>query len=230
MQLKSNKGMLGLTKSINAPSTASTSSASSAVVVPTILSRIERTSSGRFVVKKANSIDDECSSEAISSCSDNDDKLFASKCHHIKASMNDKCHRHESSILYDDDDDGNEEEDGDDENSDDDSDADLMLDNFDVTLVHDDNYESPKNDAERMFLEVVEVLRYEQEVSLYHVNITSLIRRQQQKNHFFLFFSSLSLFCEVEKIQQQQRRRKKLLGRYRTVLCTNHAATGVFVC
>lgn len=151
--------MLSLTKSINMP--ASTSSTTAPSIVP-ILTRIERTSSGRFVVKKANSIDDECSSEAISSCSDNDDKLFAiSKCHRIDGSTsltsNDKSH-HNSAMLYDD-------VDGDDENSDD-SDADLMLESFDVTLVHDDTYSSPKNDAERMFLEVVEVLRYEQEVSL----------------------------------------------------------------
>ena len=156
MQLKSNNiSMLGLTKSINVPASTSTTT-----IVPTILTRIERTSSGRFVVKKANSIDDECSSEAISSCSDNDDKLFAmSKCHHIDESTssasNDKSH-HNSAMLYDD-------GDGDDENSED-SDADLMLDNFDVTLVEDDTYSSPKNDAERMFLEVVEVLRFEQEV------------------------------------------------------------------
>lgn len=155
MQLKSNNNsMLGLTKSINMPASTST-----ATIVP-ILTRIERTSSGRFVVKKANSIDDECSSEAISSCSDNDDKLFAmSKCHHIDESTsstsNDKSH-HNSTMLYDD-------GDGDDEISED-SDADLMLDHFDVTLVEDDTYSSPKNDAERMFLEVVEVLRFEQEV------------------------------------------------------------------
>jgi hypothetical protein len=132
--------MLRVTKSINMTSN-------------TPITRIERTSSGRFVIQKANSVDDECSSEAISSCSDNDDKLFASKCHR---NMNDKCH---NASLY------VEDDDGDDENSDD-SDADLILDNFDVTLVDDDSYDSPKNDAERMFLEVVEVLRYEQEVRL----------------------------------------------------------------
>jgi hypothetical protein len=159
MQLRSHKGVLSsLTKSINATSSAAaaatSSSSSSTVTLPTILTRIERTSSGRFVVKKANSIDDECSSEAISSCSDNDDKLFASKCHgDIVASGG------HSSMHYDGDE---EEEDEDDESSDD---SDLMPDTFDVTLVDDDNYESPKNDAERMFLEVMEVLRFEQEVS-----------------------------------------------------------------
>jgi hypothetical protein len=161
MQWKPNKSMLSLTKSINVPSTASAESAtpSTSTAIPTILSRIERTSSGRFVVKKANSVDDECSSEAISSCSDNDDKLSASKCHRLAET--DKCHHHNSSMHYDgDEEDGND----DDDESSDDSDADLMLDNFDVTLVDDDSYESPKNDAERMFLEVVEVLRYEQEV------------------------------------------------------------------
>lgn len=155
MQLKSNNiSMLGLTKSINMPaSTSSTVAAQPPSIVP-ILTRIERTSSGRFVVKKANSIDDECSSEAISSCSDNDDKLFAiTKCHDGSASSTSN---HTSAMLY-------EDVDGDDENSDD-SDADLMLDHFDVTLVDDDMYSSPKNDAERMFLEVVEVLRFEQEV------------------------------------------------------------------
>lgn len=151
MQLKSNNSMLSLTKSINMASDNTTATQSSLRPI----TRIERTSSGRFVVKKANSVDDECSSEAISSCSDNDDKLFASKCHR----ENDKCQsNHNSSSLYEDDD-------GDDENSEsDDSDADLILNNFDVTLVDDGNYENPKNDAERMFFEVVELLRFEQEV------------------------------------------------------------------
>jgi hypothetical protein len=135
MQLKSNNNMLSLTKSINM----------SAQNIP-IKTRIERTNSGRFVVKKANSVDDECSSEAISSCSDNDDKLFMTKCHRESTDKSGN-----NSSLY-----------GDDENSD--SDTDLMLDSFDVTLVDDESCESPKNDAERMFFEVVEVLRYEQEV------------------------------------------------------------------
>lgn len=154
MQLKSNNnnGMLSsLTKSINANASA----------MMTIKTRIERTGSGRFVVKKANSVDDECSSsEAVSSCSDNDDnKLFAmtttSKCH----PSSDKCHNSSSMHSFD-----VQEEEEEEDNSED-SDADLMLDNIDVTFFgDDDNYTTPKNDAERMFFEVVESLRYEQEV------------------------------------------------------------------
>lgn len=154
MQLKSNNnnGMLSsLTKSINANASA----------MMTIKTRIERTGSGRFVVKKANSVDDECSSsEAVSSCSDNDDnKLFAmtttSKCH----PSSDKCHNSSSMHSFD-----VQEEEEEEDNSED-SDADLMLDNIDVTFFSDDdNYTTPKNDAERMFFEVVESLRYEQEV------------------------------------------------------------------
>lgn len=128
--------MLSLTKSIDMASTSTLS----------IKTNIERTPDGRFVVKKANSLDDEYSSEAISSCSDNDDKLFASRL----ASEN--CQT--SSV-------------GDVEFNDetcDESDCDSMLENFDVTLVNDTDCFSPKNDAERMFYEVVEVLRYEQEV------------------------------------------------------------------
>lgn len=129
----------------------------------TIKTRIERTSSGRFVVKKANSVDDECSSsEAVSSCSDNDDKLFASKCHH---EMNDKCHNSSSLQSFDvhEVDEGEQEEE-----EEEDSDADLMLDNIDVTFFSDDdNYATPKNDAERMFFEVVESLRYEHEVRIF---------------------------------------------------------------
>lgn len=118
MQLKSNSSMLSLTKSIDIASTSTLS----------IKTNIERTADGRFVVvKKANSVDDEYSSEAISSCSDND---------LMKTQKSD----------------------------DTDSDRDSMLDNFDVTLVDDFDCYTPKNDAERMFFEVLEGLRYEQEV------------------------------------------------------------------
>lgn len=147
MQLKSNNenAMLSsLTKSIN----------NNAVM--TIKTRIERTSSGRFVVKKANSVDDDVcsSSEAVSSsCSDNDDKLFATKCQ----SNDEKCHNNSSMHSFD----VQEEVD----ETSEDSDADLILDNIDVTFFsYDDNYNTPKNDAERMFFEVVESLRDEQEV------------------------------------------------------------------
>lgn len=138
MQLKSNSSMLSLTKSIDMASTTSTLS---------IKTNIERTADGRFVVKKANSVDDEYSSEAISSCSDNDEKLFAS----IK-SASEKCQNSSvDDIAFDDE-------------TCDESDRDSMLDNFDVTFVDDADCYTPKNDAERMFFEVVEVLRYEQEV------------------------------------------------------------------
>jgi hypothetical protein len=141
MQLKSNSSMLSLTKSIDMASTASTLS---------IKTNIERTADGRFVVvKKANSVDDEYSSEAISSCSDNDEKLFAVL----------KGQKSHDDIAYDDDDD-----------QDSDSDRDSMLDNFDVTLVDENDCYTPKNDAERMFFEVVEVLRYEQEVVITIIN------------------------------------------------------------
>lgn len=133
MQLKSNSSMLSLSKSIDMASTTSTLS---------IKTNIERTADGRFVVKKANSLDDEFSSEAISSCSDNDDKMLSEKC------QNSSC----VDIVFDDDDTCDE------------SDRDSMLDNFDVTFVDDNDCFSPKNDAERMFFEVVEVLRFEQEV------------------------------------------------------------------
>lgn len=150
MQLKSNNnnGMLSsFTKSINA----------NAAAMMTIKTRIERTGSGRFVVKKANSVDDECSSsEAVSSCSDNEDKFAmtsTSKCHQ----SSDKCHNSSSMHSFD----VQEEV----EDNSEDSDADLMLDNIDVTFFSDDdNYKIPKNDAERMFFEVVESLRYEHEV------------------------------------------------------------------
>lgn len=113
-----------------------------------IKTRIERTNSGRFVVRKANSVDDECSSEAVSSCSDNDDKLFT-----MASTTTDKCHNSSSMQSFD-------EADTEDEDSDE-----LTLDNFDVTFFSDDdNATEPKNDAERMFFEVVESLRYEQEV------------------------------------------------------------------
>lgn len=118
---KSNESMSSLTKSIDMASTTSTVSIKAmhvALIRP----------------KKANSLDDEFSSEAISSCSDNDDKL---KCHHDDVFDDEQCDTDSS---------------------------DSMLDNFDVTLVDGGNGYSPKNDAERMFFEVVEVLRYEQEV------------------------------------------------------------------
>ena len=139
MQLKSNKNntnnsMLSLTKSIDMASTSTLS----------IKTNIVRTADGRFVVNKANSLDDEFSSEAISSCSDNDDKLFTGR-------KSEKCQN--SSV---------DEDTFDDDNCD--SDRDSIMDNFDVTLVDDSDCESPKNDAERMFFEVVEVLRFEQEV------------------------------------------------------------------
>jgi enoyl reductase-like protein len=139
MQLKSNSSMLSLTKSIDMASTASTLS---------IKTNIERTADGRFVVvKKANSVDDEYSSEAISSCSDNDEKLFAVL----------KGRKSVDDIAFDEDEDS-------------DSDRDSMLDNFDVTLVDENDCYTPKNDAERMFFEVVEVLRYEQEVVITIIN------------------------------------------------------------
>lgn len=133
MQLKSNSSMLSLTKSIDMASTTSTLS---------IKTNIERTADGRFVVKKANSLDDEFSSEAISSCSDTDDKT--------KSLESGKQNSSSVDMAFD-------ESDG--------SDRDSMLDNFDVTLVDDNECFSPKNDAERMFFEVVEVLRFEQEVN-----------------------------------------------------------------
>lgn len=136
MQLKSNNNAMlsRLTKSINGNT------------VMTIKTRIERTNSGRFVVRKANSVDDECSSEAVSSCSDNDDKLFTM----TSTATTDKCHNSSSMQSFDEADTENEDSD------------DLTL---DVTFFSDDdNSTTPKNDAERMFFEVVESLRYEQEV------------------------------------------------------------------
>lgn len=51
--------------------------------------------------------------------------------------------------------------------SDDDSDSDLSLNECDMTLVDDhDLVCDPKNEAEMMFYQVVEMLRYEQEVCL----------------------------------------------------------------
>lgn len=129
MQLKSNSSMLSLTKSIDMASTTSTLS---------IKTNIERTADGRFVVKKANSLDDE-----FSSCSSSDDKT--------KSLESEKQNCSSFDIVF--------ESDG--------SDRDSMLDNFDVTLVDDNECFSPKNDAERMFFEVVEVLRFEQEVNYY---------------------------------------------------------------
>lgn len=108
-----------------------------------IKTNIERTADGRFVVKKANSLDDEFSSEAISSCSDNDEKM--------KSLYSEKCQNSSVDIVFDD--------------ESDESDRDSMLNNFDVTLVDDSDMFNPKNDAERMFFEVVEVLRFEQEVN-----------------------------------------------------------------
>lgn len=134
--MKSNSSMLSLTKSIDMASTTSTLS---------IKTNIERTADGRFVVIKANSLDDEFSSEAISSCSDNDEKMSTA----VKSQRSDEC---PDEIDFDD-------------VSSDASDRDSMLDNFDVTLVNDSDSYSPKNDAERMFFEVVEVLRFEQEVT-----------------------------------------------------------------
>lgn len=140
MQLKSNNSMLSSTKSIDMTSTASSIS---------IRTNIERTADGRFVVKKANSLDDEYSSEAISSCSDNDDKLFTPSQSCQLAS--EKCQTSSIEFVAFDDDDS-------------DSDRDSMLNNFDVTLVDDADCYSPENDAERMFYEVVEAVRYEKEV------------------------------------------------------------------
>lgn len=140
MQLKSNNSMLSSTKSIDMASTTSTLS---------IKTNIERTADGRFVVKKANSLDDEYSSEAISTCSENDDKIFATIKNHLAS---EKCQNSSIDDVAFDDETCYE------------SDPDSMLDNFDVTLVDDVDCCIPKNDAERMFCEVVEVLRYEQEV------------------------------------------------------------------
>jgi hypothetical protein len=127
MQLKSikvanNNSMLSLTKSIDVASTASTLS---------IKTNIERTSDGRFVVKKASSLEDEFSSEAISS-DDCDEKLS-------KQLASEKSYGSES-------------------------DRDSIMDNFDVTLVDDGECYGLENEAQRMFSEVLEVLRYEQEV------------------------------------------------------------------
>lgn len=52
-----------------------------------------------------------------------------------------------------------------DDNENDDSDSDLSLNECDMTLVDDDDLCcAPKNDAEMMFFQVVEILRFEQEV------------------------------------------------------------------
>ena len=137
MQLKSkkvanNNSMLSLSKSIDVASTTSTLS---------IKTNIERTADGRFVVKKANSLDDEFSSEAISSCSDNDEKLFKSQQLVSEKSVDESFDESES-------------------------DRDSIMDNFDVTLVNDSDEYCHENEAQRMFSEVLEVLRYEQEVKI----------------------------------------------------------------
>lgn len=47
----------------------------------------------------------------------------------------------------------------------------LSYNECDITLVGDDNLNCvPKNEAEMMFMQVVEILRFEQEVSLLHFN------------------------------------------------------------
>lgn len=161
MQLKSNSSMLSLTKSIDMASTTSTLS---------IKTNIERTADGRFVVKKANSLDDEFSSEAISSCSDTDDKT--------KSLESGKQNSSSVDMAF--------ESDG--------SDRDSMLDNFDVTLVDDNECFSPKNDAERMFFEVVEVLRFEQEVNPNESEFGVLISSTTNLNHFLRRFT-----CEVRR-------------------------------
>jgi hypothetical protein len=137
MQLKSikvtsnsnNNSMLSLTKSIQASTTSTLS----------IKTNIERTPDGRFVVKKANSLDDEFT---ISSCSDkSDEKLFKSQQLASEKSVDES---------FDDDDD---------------SESDSIMDGrFDVTLVNDEDCYSHENEGQRMFSEVLEVLRYEQEV------------------------------------------------------------------
>lgn len=164
MQLKSNSSMLSLTKSIDMASTTSTLS---------IKTNIERTADGRFVVKKASSLDDEFSSEAISSCSDTDDKT--------KSLESEKRRQNSSSvdIVFD---------------ESDESDRDSMLDNFDVTLVDDNECFSPKNDAERMFFEVVEVLRFEQEVNPSTNRFSVLISLLTNLNHFLRRFT-----CKVRR-------------------------------
>lgn len=131
---KSNDSMLSLTKSIHIASSAAST-----------LSIKANTIGERFVVQKANSLEDGFSSEAISSCSDsNDDK---------SSKIPPRKHNDESidEVSFDD---SSE------------SDRDSIMDNFDVTMLADDAdcYAAPKNDAERMFFEVVEFLRIEQEV------------------------------------------------------------------
>jgi len=172
MQLKSNSSMLSLTKSIDMASTSSTLS---------IKTNIERTTDGRFVlVKKAGSVDDEYSSEAISSCSDNDvamakgDSLASEKC---QSSVD---------IAFD---------------ESDDSDSDSMIGHLDVTLVDDADCFCPKNEAERMFYEVVEVLRYEQEVNERLKLLKSLLfisyqfRTNWQPSRFIAISQRIQLKC-----------------------------------
>lgn len=113
-------------------------------------------------VQKAHSLDDDCYSESPSSdCySDSVDKLFTNKsnlnsCANVK--LIEAVDNHVDVIC-------------DTEYDDDDSDSDFIMNNFDVTLVDNDDLFSPKNDAERMFFEVVEVLRFEQKVRILRFN------------------------------------------------------------
>lgn len=112
-------------------------------------------------VQKAHSLDDDCYSESPSSdCySDSVDKLFTTKsnlnsCANVKLIQ--AVDDHVDVIC--------------DTEYDDDSDSDSIMNNFDVTLVDNDDLFSPKNDAERMFFEVVEVLRFEQKVRILRFN------------------------------------------------------------
>lgn len=135
MQLTNNDSMLSLTKSIDRAASATST-----------LSIKTNTIGERFVVQKANSLEDGFSSEAISSCSDSNDD---------KSSKIPPRSKHNESIDEVSFDDSSE------------SDRDSIMDNlesFDVTLVDEADCFAPKNDAERMFFEVVEFLRIEQEV------------------------------------------------------------------
>lgn len=134
MHLKNNnESMLSLTKSIDIASSAAST-----------LSIKTSTIGERFVVQKANSLEDGFSSEAISSCSDsNDDKSSKNPPRKLNESIDE--------VSFDD---SSE------------SDRDSIMDNFDVTLVDDADCFAPKNEAERMFFEVVEFLRIEQEVKI----------------------------------------------------------------
>lgn len=136
MQLTNNNdSMLSLTKSVGIAS-----SATSTMSIKT--NSFGKTFDERFVVQKASSLEDGFSSEAISSCSDsNDDKSSKIPPRKLNESIDE--------VSFD-------------ESSE--SDRDSIMDNFDVTFVDDSDSFAPKNDAERMFLEVVEFLRIEQEV------------------------------------------------------------------